>query len=142
MLRASTPAAPPWRRWVAHAIDLVIVLEVVALFLTPVVTLYSRDGSPSALLRASAWVYVAVFVALGVSIARDRKRRRRYVTIGMSILDLEPARIGSDVRMVSRASLPEDAMRYERHGLAMAAVAAPAMLVGCAFIVFELIAYL
>jgi hypothetical protein len=138
----SIPPAPAWRRWLAHSIDLTIVLVVFALFLTPVIALYSRDASASTSLRVSAWVYVAVFVGLGVSLARGKRQQLLHVTVGMSIMDIRPVRTGKAYRFVSRQSGPETGGEDERHGMAMVAVAVPVLLLGAAFFVFELFAYL
>ena len=135
----STPLAPAWRRWTAHAIDITIVLVVFALFLAPVIVSYSRSGS-SSLLRASAWVYVAVFVVLGVSMARGKKKQRTYLTVGMNIMNVHPVREGRTLRFFDGRQLPAD--ENERRGRAMAAIAIPMMLLGVVFLVFELISYL
>jgi hypothetical protein len=118
------------------------VLVVFALFLTPVIALYSRDGSSSTALRVSAWVYVAVFVGLGVSLAGGKRQRLLNVTVGMNIMNIRPVRTGKAYRFVSRRSGPETGGENERHGMAMVAVAVPVMLLGVAFVIFELFAYL
>jgi hypothetical protein len=138
-LDPSTPVAPRWRRGVARAIDLAVVLVVFSLFLTPVIAVYSGGGSPSVFLRASAWVYMAVFVALALSLVRGRNRQRRYLTVGMNIMDLRPVKMGKVTRFVRDQHLHEG--DGERHGLAMVAVALPLIVLGVAFFVFELIAY-
>jgi hypothetical protein len=138
----STPLAPRWRRLLAHSIDLTIVLVVLALFLTPIIALYGRGGSSSAALTASAWVYVAVFVGLGASLTRGRNRQRTYVTVGMNIMNIRPVRMNKAIRFVSRESVPDAGYEAERHGLAMAGIAAPMLLLGIAFVIFELFAYL
>jgi hypothetical protein len=132
--------APRWRRWAAHSIDLTIVLIVLALFLAPVIVVYSRGGHVSGLLKGSAWVYVAVFVGLALSMTRGRKRERRYVTVGMNILRLQPSKTGKTLRCVDGRNLPDAG--DERRGRAMALIAFPVMLIGVAFFVFELLSYL
>lgn len=57
-------------------------------------------------------------------------------------MSIRPVREGKAMRFVARESAPDTGEEAERHGLAMAAVAAPAMLLGVGFIVFELLAYL
>jgi hypothetical protein len=135
-----TPFAPRWRRWVAHAIDLAIVLIVLSLFLAPVIVVYSRGGHVSGLLKGSAWVYVAVFVGLAMSMARGRKQERSYVTVGMNVMNLQPLKTGRTLRCVDARHLPDAG--GERRGRAMALVAFPVMLLGVAFFVFELLSYL
>jgi hypothetical protein len=132
--------APRWRRWVAHSIDLSIVVMVLALFLAPVIVVYSRGGQVSGLLKGSAWVYVAVFVGLALSMTRGRKRERRYVTVGMNIMKLQPSKTGKTLRCVDARNLPDAG--DERRGLSMALIAFPVMLLGVAFFVFELLSYL
>lgn len=82
-LDPSTPLAPRWRHWVAHSIDLTVVLIVFALFLAPVIVVYSRGGRTSGLLKGSAWVYVVVFVGLAASMARGRKHERRGLAMAL-----------------------------------------------------------
>ena len=132
--------APHWRRWVAHAIDLTIVLIVLALFLGPVIVVYGRGGQTSGLLKGSAWVYVAVFVGLALTMARGRKSERRYVTVGMNVMNLQPVKSGRTLRCVDARHLPDAG--DERRGRAMALVAFPVMLLGIAFFVFELMSYM
>jgi hypothetical protein len=135
-----TSLAPRWRRWVAHSIDLTIVLIVFSLFFAPVIVVYGRGGHVSGLLKGSAWVYVAVFVGLAVCMARGRKQERRYVTVGMNVMNLQPLKTGRTLRCVDARHLPDSG--DERRGLAMALVAFPVMLLGAAFFVFELLSYL
>ena len=133
------PEAPAWRRCVARAIDLFTVVVVFALFLTPVIATRLRPASP--LLKASAWVYVAVFVALVLSLLfTKRDRRRRHVTVGPSIMDLHPVLVGKRTRLVRTQYVPNAAP--EKRGRAAAAVILPLILLGAAFVAFELIAYL
>jgi|WetSurMetagenome_2_1015567.scaffolds.fasta_scaffold22409_6 hypothetical protein len=134
------PLAPRWRRWAAHSIDLTIVLIVLALFLAPVIVVYSHGGPVSGLLKGSAWVYVGVFVGLALSMARGRKDERRYVTVGMNVMNLQPARVGRTMRCVDGRNLPD--VGNERRGRSMALIAFPVMLLGVAFFVFELVSYL
>lgn len=137
---ASTPFASRWRRWVAHSIDITIVLIVFALFFAPVIVVYSRSGQASGLLKGSAWVYVAVFVGLALSMARGRKSERRYVTVGMNVMNLQPVKSGRTLRCLDARHLPDAG--DERRGRAMALIAFPVMLLGVAFFVFELLSYL
>ncbi len=132
------PRAPRWRRWIARSIDLTVVAIALALFLTPVVA--THETQASWILKASAWVYVAVFVGLALSFAlQKRNRPQQYVTVGMSIMDLRPFRVGKTIRLVLNCYLPK--IEGEKRGRAAAATVLPLMLLGILFIVFEVISY-
>ena len=138
---ADLPSAPCWRRVVARAIDLTVVAIIFALFLAPI--LITRSEAGSSLLKASAWVYVAVFVALavGMVVAKTRgwRRRQEYVTVGMSIMDLRAVQVGRALRLVEGRYLPP--VEGEKRGRAAAATIVPLIVLGVVFLLFELVSY-
>ena len=135
------PKAPFRRRCLAHAIDLTIVVIVLALFLLPVLVTHARTSSP--LLKASAWVYLGVFVilvaVLGFTKARGWRRRTQYVTVGMSIMDVRALRVGETTYLVDSGYLPT--VEGLKRGRAAATAALPLILLGVVFLIFELISY-
>lgn len=141
---AAASEAPLWRRYVARAIDLTIVLLVFALFLTPVIAVDRRAAS--SLVKISAWVYVAVFVVLALFMIRTKTRRPRHwqdhVTVGMSIMDIRTVRTGQSTRIVRgvHAQGTQEAGEAKR-GRAAVAAALPLIVLGLVFLLFELISY-
>jgi hypothetical protein len=111
---------------------------VLALFLTPVIAVELQD-EPARILRISAWLYVAVFVLLGFSWIARRKRDKAYVTVGMSIMNLCPVRVGSRLRLISGDLIP--ATKTEKRGRAAARVALMVILAAVVFLILEVMAY-
>jgi len=130
------PRASVARRSVAHAIDLLIVAVVFAVFLTPVVAVYSGQGPSTTLLKIAAWVYVAIFVLLALAWFAGKRRRQTYVTAGMSTMDLYPLRIDGVTTLVSGEHVPE--MGDSKRGRAAAVLVLPLILVGAVFVAFEI----
>jgi hypothetical protein len=140
------PDAPAWRRRLARTIDLIAVLAVLALFLTPMIAVQAHHGSDSPLLEVSAWVYVAVFVllavCLGVGKVLGAREHHAYVTVGLSIMDLYPLRVGRTTRLVSRTDVPDTWIQDEKRGQAAVRVALPVFVVAVIFFVVELISFM
>lgn len=87
-------------------------------------------------------MYVTIFALLAVSwmAGRARKGRRRpYVTVGMSMMDLYPLRVGEATRIVRSPHLPE--LESQKRGRAALAIALPVIVLGVIFVLVELIAY-
>jgi len=133
------PEAPAWRRRVARAIDTVAALAVFALFLTPVIAVQSHREPVASLLETSAWIYAAIFVALAIVWVAGRRRRRPYVTVGMSIMNLFPLRTGKTVRLVCNEHAP--ASENDVRGRSAVTVAVVLILAGVVFFIFELLAF-
>jgi len=124
---------------VAHAIDIVAALAVFALFLTPVIAVQSRRESAGSLLEVSAWIYAAIFVVLAIVWVAGRRRRRPYVTVGMSIMSLFPLRTGRTVRLVHSEHVP--ASENDMRGRSAVTVAIVLILAEAVFFIVELLAF-
>ncbi|MBN1628898.1 MAG: hypothetical protein JW990_03970 [Thermoleophilia bacterium] len=99
--------APAWRTRLALVMDLVAALAVLTLFVTPCVAVWGYEGPAASTLRTFGWVYLGVLIVLATAWTLKKKRQRRYVTIGMSIMDVRPLRVEGEVRLVRRLDAPE-----------------------------------
>ncbi|MBN1319212.1 MAG: hypothetical protein JXA87_00080 [Thermoleophilia bacterium] len=123
----------------ARAIDVVAALAVFALFLTPVIAAHGYDAPAASPLKVLAWVYLGVFAILAVAWVFGKRRRREYITIGMSIMELRPARPGQVTRLVHVPDPPR--VGGVVSGRLAAIVGMPLIVAAIGFFVYELIVY-
>jgi hypothetical protein len=131
--------APAWRRRVALTIDLVAAFAVFTLFVAPAVAVQGYVGSAASTLKAFGWVYLGVLAVLAVVRAIKRKRQRRYVTIGLSIMDIRPIRVDETVRMVRTLDAPHPGRDVPPRVAAMAG--GLLIVLAAALLIYEVILY-
>lgn len=99
--------APAWRRRVALALDLAAALSVFALFLVPFIAVQTYGGPAASTLKTFGWAYLGVMIVLAFAWAIKKKRRQRYVTIGLAIMDIRPVRVDDRVYAVRTCDAPD-----------------------------------